>query len=87
MKKYTLYPQGVCCASIDVTLSDDDIIEQVEFNGGCPGNGLAVGRLLQGMPARKAIDILAGVDCGGKGTSCSDQLARTLGTELSRHAG
>jgi uncharacterized protein (TIGR03905 family) len=67
----------VCSAQIDFDLVDGRI-HDLRYIKGCDGNLQAVGRLLEGMEATKAIDILAGVNCHGRGTSCSDQLTRVL---------
>lgn len=77
MKKIVIIPEGVCCDRILVE-EQDGIIRTVEFDGGCDGNGKALGRLLEGLPVERAVAVLAGVDCEGKGTSCADQLSRGL---------
>jgi uncharacterized protein (TIGR03905 family) len=82
MEKIVILPEGVCCDRILVELDDGDIIRGVHFEGGCPGNSIALGRLLAGQPAEKTALILAGVDCDGKGTSCADQLSRGLKKHL-----
>lgn len=77
MKKIVIIPEEVCADRILVEV-DGDVIKSVEFEGGCDGNGKALARLLAGMPVQKAMDLLKGVDCEGKGTSCADQLAKGL---------
>lgn len=77
MEKIVILPDNVCADRILVEV-EDDIITGVEFEGGCPGNGQALGRLLVGMRVGRAAEVLAGVDCGGKGTSCADQLSKGL---------
>jgi uncharacterized protein (TIGR03905 family) len=67
----------VCSDSICVDIKGGKIAE-VQFNGGCPGSLAAVSKLVVGMTPRQAIDILGGTRCGGKSTSCPDQLARAL---------
>ncbi len=67
----------VCSAQIDFDLIEGKI-HNLHYIRGCNGNLQAVGRLLEGMEARKAVEILSGVNCHGKGTSCSDQLTRVL---------
>ena len=67
----------VCSESIQVDIRDGKIAE-VQFDGGCPGSLAAVSKLVVGMTPQQAIDILAGTRCGGKSTSCPDQLARAL---------
>ena len=67
----------VCSDSICVDVENGKIVE-VRFNGGCPGSLTAVSKLVVGMTPQQAIDILGGTRCGGKSTSCPDQLARAL---------
>jgi len=67
----------VCSQQIDFDLADGKI-HNLRYIRGCDGNLQALGRLLEGMEAQKAIQILSGVDCHGRGTSCSDQLTRVL---------
>ncbi|MDY3979319.1 MAG: TIGR03905 family TSCPD domain-containing protein [Tidjanibacter sp.] len=80
----TFYPQGTCSRQIDIELSDDGIIRQVNFTGGCAGNTQGVARLVEGMPAERAIELLHGIDCKGKGTSCPDQLSLALTEALAQ---
>lgn len=86
MEKIVIIPNGVCCYRILVSVDDNEKIQNVQFDGGCDGNGKALGRLLVGMPASKAVDVLKGVECDGKNTSCADQLARGLARELKTKA-
>lgn len=67
----------VCSARIDFDLVDGRL-HNVVYQKGCHGNLLAIGRLLEGMEAEKAASILDGVNCHGRGTSCSDQLSRII---------
>ncbi len=67
----------VCSESLYVDIEDGKIAE-VQFNGGCPGSLAAVSKLVVGMTPEQAISILSGIRCGGKSTSCPDQLARAL---------
>ena len=59
-------------------LIDENTIKKVNFVGGCAGNTQGVARLLEGMDVDEAISRIQGIDCGGKGTSCPDQLAKAL---------
>ena len=68
---------GTCSRAINFEVKDG-IIQSVEFVGGCDGNTQGLSRLLVGMSVDEAIKRLSGIDCGGKGTSCPDQLARAL---------
>ncbi len=78
MKEYTYQPHGVCARQISYLLDDEGKIHDLKFVGGCNGNLKAIGKLLEGADARSAAQILKGNDCNGKGTSCADQLARSL---------
>jgi len=79
MKKLSYQPSSlVCCERIDVEIDDNDIIATACICGGCPGNSQAVGKLVTGLSAQKAISLLKGIRCGNKPTSCPDQLAQAL---------
>lgn len=67
----------VCSQQIAVAVKDNIILEAA-FAGGCSGNTQGVSKLVAGMSIDDAIARLEGIDCGGKGTSCPDQLARVL---------
>ena len=55
-----------------------NIIRKVTVVGGCDGNLQGISRLVEGMDVHDAIARLKGIRCGGKSTSCPDQLARGL---------
>lgn len=74
-KYYQCY--GTCSQFIAVTVNDDTI-ENVIFHGGCHGNTQGVAALVKGMKVKEAIERLQGIDCGGRGTSCPDQLSKAL---------
>ncbi len=79
--KHTLYKtQGTCSQFIDVTVDENDVIQQVVFYGGCHGNLQGISRLVTGRKIDDVIDILNGIRCGDKATSCPDQLCRALET-------
>ncbi len=73
----TYRPKGVCSRLMRVEV-EDGIIRQVEVQGGCSGNLQGISRLLVGMPVQQAIERMEGERCGGKPTSCPDQLAKAL---------
>ena len=77
MTDYTIQTNHVCAKQISFSLENGKL-HNIKFHGGCPGNTTAVSKLLEGADAQKAVDILKGNDCGGKGTSCADQLARGI---------
>lgn len=77
MQNYSFQPSGVCSKLITFGLEDNKL-HNVKFSGGCPGNTAAIGKLLEGVDANKAVSILKGNDCGGRGTSCADQLTKAV---------
>lgn len=80
---HTYVPRGVCAKRIDVQL-DGDTIESVEFTGGCNGNLKGICSLVKDMPAKEAISKLQGIQCGGKPTSCPDQLSKALAEAMEK---
>lgn len=79
---YTFRPRGVCSISITFDLNDG-IISNVSFIGGCDGNLKAISKLVNGMEAKRVVEILKGNNCRSRGTSCADQLAIAIETALS----
>ncbi len=68
---------GTCSKQIIIEL-EDDIIQNIEFVGGCHGNLQGIGQLARGMKITEIIEKLKGIRCGVKATSCPDQLATGL---------
>ena len=81
---YTYRTKGTCSRQITVELDQQGIIQKVQFLGGCNGNTQGVARLCVGHPAQEVIDLLSGVDCNGRGTSCPDQLSKALKEALAK---
>ena len=77
MDRIVYSPKGVCSRQIPLEV-DGDIIKRVEFVGGCMGNTQGVARLVEGMTVTEAVTRLEGIECGRKGTSCPDQLAKAI---------
>ncbi len=67
----------VCSTKIEFDLVDGKI-RNLRYERGCDGNLRAIGKLLEGMDAEKAVEILGGNDCHERGTSCADQLTRVI---------
>ncbi len=67
----------VCSERIDIKM-EGEVIRRVLFTSGCHGNTQGVAALCEGMKKAEVIARLEGIDCGGRGTSCPDQLARAL---------
>ena len=74
--------KGVCARNITFDLVDGKITG-VRFDGGCSGNTKGVAQLVEGMDAEEVIRRLEGIQCGFKGTSCPDQLAKAVQQALS----
>jgi uncharacterized protein (TIGR03905 family) len=83
MPKLSYRTSGICSTRIEAVV-EDGIVRQVEFVSGCPGNTTAVARLVEGRPVTEIIRLLQGIPCGGRPTSCPDQLARILAQYLAR---
>lgn len=83
MTSYTYIPRGVCSRRMTVEL-EGSIIKRVEVEGGCSGNSQGIAGLVVGMDAHEAIARMEGIQCGGKPTSCPDQLSRALREALAR---
>ncbi len=79
--KYTYKPKGVCSAQIDYEI-EDGIVKNVKFYGGCNGNTQGVAKLCEGRKAEEIAQLLSGIKCGFKNTSCPDQLAQAIKNEL-----
>ncbi len=75
--RYDYTPSGVCSVKISFDLSDG-IVSNIVFTKGCNGNTQGVSRLAEGMRAEELISRLEGIQCGTKGTSCPDQLAKAV---------
>ena len=67
----------ICARQIAVAVKDG-VVLQAAFMGGCSGNTQGVAALVAGMKVEDAISRLEGINCGGKGTSCPDQLSKVL---------
>lgn len=80
--EYLYRPHGVCSRAIKFDLDDQNNVHNVEFFGGCNGNAKGIASLVEGMPASWVVERCEGTRCGGKSTSCPDQLARALSGAL-----
>ncbi|MCD8004379.1 MAG: TIGR03905 family TSCPD domain-containing protein [Oscillospiraceae bacterium] len=75
--KLTYTPKGVCSRQMTVE-AENGRITDVQVVGGCNGNLKGIASLLKGMEVDQAIARLEGIRCGGKPTSCPDQIACAL---------
>lgn len=84
MASFSYPTMGVCSQEIQFEIDENGKLHQVRFIGGCPGNLLAIGKLVEGADAVEIARTLKGNDCGGRGTSCADQLAHAIEQALAK---
>lgn len=75
--KYIYEPQGVCSMQMIFDI-EENIVKDLQIIGGCPGNTVGVAALIKGKKVDEIIELLKGIQCGMKGTSCPDQIAIAL---------
>ena len=73
--RYT--PRGVCSRMMTFEI-ENGVVTDLTVEGGCNGNLKGISSLIKGLTTEEIIDRLSGIRCGGKGTSCPDQIARAL---------
>ena len=75
--RYTYYTKGVCSMAISFDI-DGNVVQNIEFAGGCNGNLKAISKLVDGWIVEEIEDKLSGNTCGMRNTSCADQLAKAV---------
>lgn len=75
--KHTYKTSMVCASSVSFTL-DGETVTGVSFTGGCNGNLKAISKLIDGWTVDAVLEKLEGNSCGGRPTSCADQLCKAL---------
>lgn len=76
--EYIFRTQNTCSQAIKFVLEGDKVTKVEFLGGGCPGNLQALPRLVEGMTVEEIEKKIGGIDCGGRGTSCADQLAKAV---------
>ena len=77
--RYTSFATcGITCSTQINLQTEGDTVRKVEIVKGCDGNTKGLARLCEGRKIQDVITMLEGIDCKGRGTSCPDQLARSL---------
>ena len=71
---YTYQTKNVCATQIDFHL-EGNVVTNIRFTGGCPGNLAAIPKLVDGWTVEEIESKLKGNRCGIRPTSCADQLA------------
>lgn len=69
--------KNTCAQVISLDL-DGDVVHNISFTGGCNGNLKTIPMLLEGWTVSQIHDKLAGIKCGLRPTSCSDQLSKAV---------
>ena len=69
--------QGVCSQEIHLEVADG-VIQELSFLNGCNGSLKGIAELAKGRKADEIINILSGIKCNNRPTSCPDQLATAL---------
>ncbi len=82
---YTYTPKNTCSTKIEFEI-DNGLVKKVQFAGGCNGNLKAVSSLVEGLPYEEVIQKLSGIECGFRGTSCSDQLTIAIKNAVENNA-
>ena len=75
--EYRYIPVGVCSSELIFQI-EKNIIKSLEIVGGCPGNTVGISRLVQNKTIDEVIELLQGINCRNRGTSCPDQIAEAL---------
>ena len=75
--EYRYEPEGVCSYEMIFEI-EGDIVKSLKIIGGCPGNTVGVSKLIENKRIDDIIKMLKGRDCGSRGTSCPDQIAKAL---------
>lgn len=77
IETYEYIPMGVCSKKMTFKIENNNIIE---FNvvGGCSGNLQGITKLITNRNVNEVIELLHGIKCNFKNTSCPDQIAEAL---------
>ncbi len=75
--KIEYVPVGTCSRLIEIEVNDG-VVDNLRVTGGCNGNLQGIASLCRGRRADEVAAALRGIHCGGKPTSCPDQIARAL---------
>ena len=70
----------VCSKSVTFSLTAEDVLTGVYYDGGCDGGTQGIAVMAEGRPAAEIVEILLPIVCGLKksGSSCAMQLAMAI---------
>ena len=74
---YTYKTKDICAKEITFEMKDEKVTN-VHFSGGCDGNLKAIPILIDGWAPGDIVEKCKGITCGGKSTSCADQLSKAV---------
>ncbi len=77
MQNKVFITKGVCSKKISFDYENNKMYN-LKFEGGCPGNLKAIGKLCEGRDLNEIYQLLNGNTCATKNTSCADQLAKAI---------
>lgn len=77
MYHYDYVTERTCSTVISLDL-DGEVVRNISFMGGCNGNLKTIPILLEGWTVDAIEEKLTGIECGRRGTSCADQLAKAV---------
>ena len=87
--RYSFDTVGTCTRKIEFDINGN-VITNVTFFGGCPGNLAAIARVVEGKTVEEIEELFKDIRCGSKPTSCTAQLAiavREAFNELKKRTG
>ena len=73
----TYKTKGTCSTKMTIEV-EDGVVKSLKTDNGCSGNLQGLAALVAGMKVEDVVARLEGIRCGGKATSCPDQLAKAL---------
>ena len=87
--RYSFDTTGTCTRKIEFDINGN-VITNVTFFGGCPGNLAAISKVVEGKTVEEIEELFKDIRCGSKPTSCTAQLAiavREAFNELKKRTG
>lgn len=84
--KYSYQTKNTCAIRIDFDMTDG-VVSNIRFTGGCNGNLKMISKLLEGKRAEEIVSACSGNTCGGRPTSCADQLAKAVAAAFEESKG
>lgn len=75
--KHIYKTKGTCSSLIQLDI-EGDTVHNIQFLGGCEGNLKAIPILVDGWTVDEIEQKCKGIKCGGRPTSCADQLAQAV---------